>query len=341
MLFECQKEALLSDTAVPDVFLSDIMPSLPSDAVKVYLYCLLLAKSGKSMLPEELAECLDLTVDAVNACFLMLEKEQILLKTGERITLLDIKAREIDRLFRRKTTSEPDVAIARTEGNKHRNQCISHINQMFFQGVMSPSWYTVIDHWFDVCQFDEDVMVHLFQYCHERDALNPKYMEKVSASWSMKGVRTHWDLDKYLKARDNQNSVNRQIVRSLRLNRNLTEFEENLSDVWVNQYGYGMDVISLAIERTTGKTNPSFKYIHGVLSGWFKDGIKTAEDAKTHLESQAKRILTEKIDKEKADFGRSKRTGTTRRDNFEQRVYDDAFFDELSNASLAKGEKKP
>lgn len=340
MLVEIRNEALLSDTAVADIFLSDIMPKLPSDAVKLYLYCLFLGKNGRTAEDDELAARLDMSADTVRACLMMLEKEQVLMRSQERLILLDVKSREINRLFHRKGSAEPEEALSRAEGNSQRNQCIDHINAMFFQGLMSPSWYTSIDHWFETCHFDVDVMFHLFEYCKERDALNPRYVEKVGASWSARGIRTAWDLDRYLKEREQQGSVNRQIVRVLRLNRNLTEFEENLAEVWVRDYGYGMDVISLAIERTTAKTNPSFKYIHGVLTGWNREGVKTAEDAKAQLEAQAKRVLTEKIDKEKADFGTRRKTGGNRRDNFEQRSYDDSFFDQLSNTPLDKRGKE-
>lgn len=340
MQVEIRNEALLSDTAVADIFLSDIMPKLPSDAVKLYLWCLFLGKGGQSAETEELAARLDMSEDTVRACLMMLEKEQLLLRSQEKIILLDVKSREINRLFHRKGASEPEAAIARAEGNTQRNQCIDHINQMFFQGLMSPSWYTAIDHWFETCHFDVDVMFHLFEYCKERDALNPKYVEKVAASWSTRNIRSAWDLDRHLKEREQQGRVNRQIVRMLRLNRNLTEFEENLAEVWVRDYGYGMDVISLAIERTTSKTNPSFKYIHGVLTGWHKEGVRTADEAKAQLEAQARRILTEKIDKEKADFGTRRKTGASRRDNFEQRSYDDDFFDQLANTPLGKRGKE-
>ena len=48
MQIEVVKDILLSDTLVPDIFLSDVMPRLPSDAVKVYLYCIFLSKYKKA-----------------------------------------------------------------------------------------------------------------------------------------------------------------------------------------------------------------------------------------------------------------------------------------------------
>ena len=47
MQFECCRDILLSDTLIPDIFLGDIMPDLPSDAVKVYLYCIFCVNTKK------------------------------------------------------------------------------------------------------------------------------------------------------------------------------------------------------------------------------------------------------------------------------------------------------
>jgi len=44
MIFEACKSILYSDTLVPDIFITEYMPSMSSDYVKVYLYCLFLSK---------------------------------------------------------------------------------------------------------------------------------------------------------------------------------------------------------------------------------------------------------------------------------------------------------
>ena len=90
MQFEFIKDILLSDTLVPDIFLSDIMPGLPSDAVKVYLYCIFLCKYDKEALPEDLAK-LDLSVDTVKASFVLLEQEGLIVHTPKTISLTNIK----------------------------------------------------------------------------------------------------------------------------------------------------------------------------------------------------------------------------------------------------------
>ncbi|HOK42402.1 MAG TPA: DnaD domain protein [Thermoclostridium caenicola] len=322
MHFEAVKDILFSDTLVPDIFISDIMPNLPADAVKVYLYCLFLSKYGKEARPEDLAAKLGMSVDAVYATFTILEKEELILRTPQVITLIDLKDREVSRLYRKKTSSDADEAVSRTAMNIRRNQCVDSINKMFFQGIMAPSWYTTIDHWFETFRFDEDVMVSLFKYCYDRNALNARYIEKVGATWAARGITNHWELEKYMELCEKVNELGKQIAMKLRLNRKLTSYEERYLETWINEYGYGMDIIDLALEKTTGKTNPNFKYIHGVLTGWHKDGLRTREQILAASQAAASRDR-----KRPADT-------VARRDNFMQRSYDDTFFDMLDKASV-------
>lgn len=322
MHFEAVKDILFSDTLVPDIFISDIMPNLPADAVKVYLYCLFLSKYGKEARPEDLAAKLGMSVDAVYATFTILEKEELILRTPQVITLIDLKDREVSRLYRKKTSSDADEAVSRTAMNIRRNQCVDSINKMFFQGIMAPSWYTTIDHWFETFRFDEDVMVSLFKYCYDRNALNARYIEKVGATWAARGITNHWELEKYMELCEKVNELGKQIAMKLRLNRKLTSYEERYLETWINEYGYGMDIIDLALEKTTGKTNPNFKYIHGVLTGWHKDGLRNQERILAASQAAASRDR-----KRPADT-------VARRDNFMQRSYDDTFFDMLDKASV-------
>ena len=327
MRFETVKDILLSDTPVPDIFISDIMPNLPSDAVKVYLYCIFLSKYRKEARPEDLAAKLGMSVESIHAVFAILEKEGLIISTPEVISVIDLKERGISRLYRKKTSSDATEAVSRTSMNIRRNQCLDSINKMFFQGLMAPSWYTSIDHWFGTYKFDEDVMVSLFKYCYDRKALKPKYIEKVGATWSSRGITNHWELEKYMEMMEKVNELGRQIARKLRLSRKLTSYEERYLETWVSEYGFDIDIIDLALEKTTGKTNPNFRYIHGVLKGWYNDGLRTKE----HILAVSQAATTKD----------RKKPGDTppRRDSFMQRSYDDAFFDMLDKASVVGKDK--
>ncbi len=329
MQFEVVKDILLSDTLVPDIFLSDIMPRLPSDAVKVYLYCIFLSKYKKEARPEDLAAKLGLSADTVNAIFQLLEREGLILRTPNLISLTDIKENELNRIYKRKTTSDGDAAVSQTAINIKRNQCIDSINKMFFQGLMAPSWYNAIDQWFTTYHFDEDVMVSLFKTCYDSNALNIGYIEKVGRTWSLKGITNHWELEKYMETYEQTKTIGKTILQKLRLRRPLQAYEEDQIGVWLNDYGYDIAMIEEALKLTVGKSNP-FKSAHTILTNWNKDGIKNIEQLKAYLEASA-----QKPDKREPAYGK-----VPRRDNFQQRQYDDDFYDKLDQSSILSRNKK-
>lgn len=329
MQFEVVKDILLSDTLVPDIFLSDVMPRLPSDAVKVYLYCIFLSKYKKEVHPDDIAARLDLSLDTVNAAFVILEQEELIFRTRDLVSICNVKEIEIRKLYRRKTTSDSEKVLTKSAENIKRNQCIDSINKMFFQGLMSPSWYTAIDNWFESYRFDEDVMVSLFKYCYDNNALNIKYIEKVGATWSQKGINNHWELEKYLETCERTREIGKSISRALRLGRKLTSYEERYLEIWLNEYSYDMGIIEAALERTTGKTNPNFKYIHSILTSWNKEGIRNSEQLKSYLESAPSRIKNTGTSQEKV----------ARRDNFEQRNYDESFYEKLNESTIMRKDR--
>lgn len=319
MQFEIVKDILLSDTLVPDIFLSDIMPRIPSDAVKVYLYCIFLSKYNKEARPEDLAAKLDLSMDTVNAAFFILEQEELILRTPKVVSLTNIKEMAISKLYKKKTTSDTESTNSKTQTNIRRNQCIDSINKMFFQGIMAPSWYSAIDNWFLTYRFDEDVMVSLFKFCYDNNAMNIKYIEKVAATWSSKNITNHWELEKYMETCERTREIGKTIARSLRLGKKLTSYEEKYLEIWLNEYGYDMTIIDEALKLTVGKSTP-FKYAHNILTNWHKEGIQSLEQLKAYQEAS----FSKKRSKAPASSGK-----TPRRDNFQQRSYDDEFYDKL------------
>jgi DnaD/phage-associated family protein len=321
MQFEFVKDILLSDTLVPDIFLSDIMPRIPSDAVKVYLYCIFLSKYNKEARPEDLAAKLDLSLDTVNASFFILEQEELILRTPKVVSLTNIKELALSKHYRKRTTSEADSANNKTQTNIKRNQCIDSINKMFFQGIMAPSWYAAIDNWFLTHRFDEDVMVSLFKFCYDNNAMNIKYVEKVAATWASKNITSHWELEKYMEACERTREIGKTIAKSLRLGKKLTAYEEKHLETWLNEYGYDMTIIDEALKLTVGKSTP-FKYAHNILTIWHKEGIQSLEQLKAYQEAS----FSSKRSKSSTNTGKK-----PRRDNFQQRRYDDSFYDKLEN----------
>lgn len=323
MEFEAARDMLFSDTPVPDVFICDIMPALPSDCVKVYVYGLFLCKYNKKATLDEIAKKLGLSRDALNAAMVFLENENLLVRTHTGIHFTDIKEREISRFYRRKDVSSPGEALSNTQYNQRRNQCIQSMNQMFFQGSMPGEWYTFIDNLFTQYHFDEDVVISLFQYCYNRDALNRKYIAQVASNWSKKKITSHFELEKYMESFQKTKDLGYQISKALRLNRSLTVFEEEFVEIWANQYGFTMEIIEVALQRTTGKSNLSFRYIDKMLSEWHGAGLKTKDEVIAHTVKKPASAKTE-----------AAASKVPQKNNFKQREYSSDFYEKIKKSTF-------
>ena len=65
---------------------------------------------------------------------------------------------------------------------------------------------------------------------------------------------------------------------------------ENLKEQkWIYEYNYGMDVIEIALRRTTYKSAPTFEYINNLITDWYDRGLKTASEVLEFLEKKLKK----------------------------------------------------
>lgn len=283
MNFESNKSILFSDTLVSDIFITEYMPDADGEYVKVYLYCMFLGKHNRQVTINDMSKKLSMDVAKVKQAFVYWENAGVLLKRENGIVICDLKEKEVHRLYRPKLTSTPEEAKQNTEKNVRRSQVLTAINNLFFQGIMQPGWYMDIDNWFTKYGFEEDVMLALFNYCFDRHALNKNYVVSVAESWYSKGIKNSFDLDNYFIEYEKSNEIKKKICKKLSITRKLTEFEEAYIDCWINQYGYGFNIIELALKKTTSKTNPSFDYINAILTDWHKKELKTVEEIQNDI----------------------------------------------------------
>ena len=230
-----EDSGLFSSTDIPDIFFSDYLPLMSSDTVKVYLYISFLAKNGRSVNINEIAKLLSLSYDVVNVAIKTLEEQNLLIKKTDGYLIANLREIQLNKLYSPKVTSSPE-AIEKSEQSKARAAAIESINSQIFSGVMSPTWYTDINLWFDKYGFDEQVMLALFCQCAERDALNRNYIQAVAAGWNKENIKTYEDLENYFERKDTLNKLGKEITNKLGIRRSLTTFEEEYILKWTEEY---------------------------------------------------------------------------------------------------------
>ncbi len=304
---------LFSTTEISDIFFTEYLSQANGDYIKVYLYILFLSKYGKDVRLNDLSKKLALPLKTIQDALKYWEDSEVIVKKTTGYIVNSLQEIELHKLYKPKLSSVAN--LEKSSQNQYRAKAIEDINISFFQGVMSPSWYNDIDLWFKKYGFDEQVMIALFRYCFERSALHRNYIQAVADAWNKSNIKTWADLDLYYQKQEKLNVVKKSISKKLGLNRTLTQYEEAYIEKWTVDFGFSLDVIELALKRTTSKSNPSFDYINKILCDWNDRGLKSASDVqKFLLELKNKQADIKNLEKKSYN-------------NYEQRKYDN--FDSL------------
>ena len=309
-----EKPLLFSETMIPDIFFFFFLSQIPGDYLKIYLYLIFLSKYGKDIKLNDLSKKLNIPLKTINDGFKYLEENELILKKSAGYIIVDLQEATLHHLYTPNLTMSKEK-VEQTAKNKSRAKAIEHINNMYFQGIMGPSWYNDIDLWFRKYGFDEQVMIALFDYCYNRSAMHRNYVQTVAEAWSSHKVKTWNDLDKYYEQQESMNKLKKSIAKKLGKYNGLTQYEEAYIENWVQNFGYDINIIEIALKRTTFKQNPTFEYINNIITDWHDRNLKTPDEITAFIEQRKKQEKNTKDLK-----------STVNKINYAQRKYQDLDF---------------
>ena len=276
------KSILFSYTEIPDIFFTEYLSCASGDFIKIYLCLVFLSKYDKDIKITDLSKKLNLPFNVIQAGLTFWEENGVITKKPNGYILNSLQELELHKSYTPNLTLTPE-AIEKNSKNQYRAKAIESINNLYFQGIMSPSWYSDIDLWFKKYEFDEQVMVALFDYCFGKSALHKNYVQTVAEAWSKNNIKTYNDLESYYQKHDNMNKIKKAICKKLGRYTALTEFEEEYIEKWILEYGYDLNVINIALKKTTSKSNPNFDYLDKLLSDWHERKLKTPSEIEAFL----------------------------------------------------------
>ncbi len=309
-----EKPLLFSETTIPDIFFSEHLSELPGEYLKIYMYLIFLSKYGKDIKLNDLSKKLNIPLKSINEGLKFLEEHSLITKKTTGYIIVDLQEQTLHNLYTPNLTMTKEK-VEQTAKNKSKAKAIEHINNMYFQGIMGPSWYNDIDLWFRKYCFDEQVMIALFDYCYKRSALHRNYVQTVAEAWAANKVKTWNDLDKYYEQQEGLNKIKKSIAKKLGKYNGLTQYEEAYIENWVLNFGYDMNIIEIALKRTTFKQNPTFEYINNIITDWHDRNLKTPSEITAFLEQRKKQEKNTKNLKTQVNKA-----------NYEQRKYSNLDF---------------
>ena len=304
---------LFSETVIPDIFFAEYLSQMPATSVKVYLYIIFLSKYEKDAKLNDLSKNLALPLKDINDAFTYLEENGFIIRKENGFIISNLQEQTLNKLYKPNLTMSPEK-VADIAKNKARAKIIEHINNTYFSGIMGPSWYNNIDIWLTKYNFDDQVLISLFDYCFRRSALNMKYVQTVAEAWGSNKIQTWEDLDSYYQEQDALVKIKKTIAKKLG-KQTLTQYEEAYIEKWLLDYGYNLDIIEIALKRSVYKSNPTFEYFNNIITNWHERGLKTPEEVYAFIEQREKqRKDTKQLEKQ------------VNKASYEQRQYSNLSF---------------
>ncbi|MBQ4536640.1 MAG: DnaD domain protein [Lachnospiraceae bacterium] len=205
--------------------------------------------------------------------------------------------------------------------NRENTAQLLFIAEQYIGRPLTPSEMKSILFFKDVLLFSDDLIDYLIQYCVDRGKKDFKYIEKVAISWAEENITTPKQAQKYSTKYDKNVYA---IMNELGKNGSPTNKEMEFITRWTKEYGFSMDVIFEACERTVLATDKHrFEYAEGILSSWKR--------ANVHHKSDIRKI--DDLYQQKKKSSSAKTVSTNRFNQFTQNNYDFAALEQelLSN----------
>lgn len=180
--------------------------------------------------------------------------------------------------------------------------------------------------WYDGLKFSGELIEYLVEYCITNGHSSLRYMDKVAMGWAENGIDT---IEKAKEQVSVRSKAYYNIMKAFGISgRNLVESEMNFVAKWSKEFGFDMELILEACNRTISATSkPSFEYADSILTNWHNNNVHTLKDVEA-LDEVYKKTKTRTSTTQVATNAASKRN---KFNNFNQRTYD---YDSLEKILL-------
>ena len=252
---------------------------------EIRLILLLLRNVNMGFSKDTLLNRLSLTEDELKTAFDFWVNEGVLFRQGEKYVLERPRIRSTDIM----TYTAEDVAerIDRDHGILFLYKKTEDV----LAKPLTTADASVILSLVDWVGLPSEVVALLLQYCVDCGKKSLRQIEKTGIDWAEKEINTCERAEEYIESEKRKREIINEYCRVLGITgRALTDGEKKAFTSWSENMGYDSEIISEAFNATVRATGKySYQYMDKIISNWFKQGVKTAEDAqKASLETKPK-----------------------------------------------------
>lgn len=123
-----------------------------------------------------------------------------------------------------------------------------------------------------------DVTLMMIDYCNSIGKCTPAYMQSMAMDWVENGITDFSSAEKHISILQAKNTAENTVRKIFGINRALSQKEKDFAALWMNEWGFSADVITVAYEINVDlKGNSSFNYVNKILENWHIKGLTTKE----------------------------------------------------------------
>lgn len=301
MSLNVYREGKVGATVVSNTFIDDFMKDANDAQLKVYLYLLRMMSANQPTGVSEMADYFNHTEKDIVRALKYWEKKQLLsLEYNEQGSLQGIRflpisksnasvseERSLAPIVPLKIVPEEVAPVAKERPSYSRDQIrafkegpeteqIVFVAETYLKHTLTPSEIQNLYFIYDELKFSCEMIDYLLQYCLDRGKSGFSYIRSVAIAWAEAGITT----PKQAKAASSRYDKNvYTILKALGKSGIPQKPEADMAIRWYRDYGFEMDVILEACNRTVMATDSHrLEYCDKILSSWKEAGIHTTSD---------------------------------------------------------------
>ena len=303
--FTIYQDNYADTTIVSNLFIDEYMKDANDAQLKVYLYLLRMMSAHKATSISDIADQFNHTEKDVMRALKYWEKNHLLsleyddAKNISGIRLLNVDSKpcadivpltsvvsipsrepapkkdgavtpETDKAYAYEKPSYSLDRLREFKNNEETSQ-ILFVAEQYIGKPLSTNEIRTILFFSDKLGFSSDLIDYLIQYCVDKGKKDFRYIEKVAISWAEEGITTPKQAAKYACKYD-KNVYD--IMKALGKSSAPTKAEADYAIKWIREYGFTVDIIMEACQRTVLATDKHrFEYADSILKSWYKENV--------------------------------------------------------------------
>lgn len=305
----------LADTLISNIFISEYLPSIPGDYIKVYLYAYMHAEIDHALTNESISETLGIKIEDVFAAWSCFEDLCIIKKQYHKkkdkfnfdVIFVDLRAT----LYGQEEFNydeDNSSASMNSLGDKKIVKIFSEIEKTIGKPLPSND-IQKIGRLMENPEMEPNLVSFVYSYCAANNySTSADSVGKIVQEWLTKGITNEEEAKEYIDSIDIRKGFYTKIMKALGLHPgSITETEKEIFDKWLDVYGYSLDEILQFAKKGAG-TEHKFKYVKKVIEGEYSKNKDEQTDKKASTTPRNKyykriRLKNEKaLEKKKAEI---------------------------------------